>query len=485
MLYPNFVGGSASSSEPFHDGSQTINYFVEHAQGPGGKSREVLIPVPGMEAFAAAAVASTGRGSFAMDGRAFVVIGVTLYEEHSNGTLTNRGTVAIDGNPATICSNGDGGGQLMITSGGRLYVYDLTANTLTEIAVGFTATMGDHLDGYFLALDADTSTFYLSDLLDGTTWDPTQFAQRSIRPDPWVSMIVVGRYIWLFGEQTSEIWYNADSFPFPFAPHPSGLVQHGCAAPFSPKVLAGALLWLEASGQGQGQVMQAAGFSPSEVTTFAIQAGLTEAASMSDAIGDTYEDERGHSFYLLTLPGANLTFCYDNSESQTLAPAMRWTQRGTWISEESRFVAWRPLFHHFAFGRHLWLDRAGATIYRMSASLSTDVESRPIRRLRRPPALWQENEWVTVSSFEVHTAPGVGLTSGQGEDPQMALRISPDGGKTFGAERWRTLGKIGEFATRVRWLMCGRGRQWMPEIVVTDPVPTPIVGASVRLKGAA
>jgi len=484
MLYPGFVGGSASSSQPFHDGERTVNFYVEQGQGDGGKSREILVPIPGMASFATAAVASTGRGSFAMDGRAFVVIGQTVYEEFASGMLTSRGTVAIDGNPATICSNGDGGGQLLITSGGRLYIFDLTANTLTEIAVSFSATMGAHLDGYFLALDANTSTFYLSDLLDGTTWDPTQFAQRSIRPDPWVSLIVVGRYIWLLGEQTSEVWYNANNFPFPFAPHPAGLVQHGCAAPFSPKVLGGLLHWVEASDQGRGHVLQASGFTPTIVSTFAIHAGLNVSA-LNDAIGDTYEDDDGgHGFYLITLPNADVTYCFDASTTHNLSPAMRWTERATWIAEEGRYVAWRPLFHHFAFGQHFWLDRSGATIYRMSVDLFTDVEDRPIRRLRRPPALWSEGAWIVVSRFEVHVQPGVGLTSGQGDNPQMALRISPNGGKTWGSERWRSIGKIGEFEVRAFWMMCGRGRQWMPEIVVTDPVPTPIVGASFTRRAA-
>jgi hypothetical protein len=485
MEYPHFVGGSASSSQPFHDGALTLNYYVEQAQGPGGKSRHVLMPIPGMETFATPAVPSDGRASFSMDGRAFVIIGATLYEELATGTLTTRGTVAVDHNPATITTNGDGGGQLLITSGGLLYIYDLTTDTLTSIPVAFTATIGGHLDGYFLVLDVTTSTFYISDLLDGTTWDPTQFAQRSIRPDPWVSMIVVGRYIWLLGEQTSEVWYNADAFPFPFAPHPSGLVPHGCAASFSPKVLSGLLFWVAASAEGHGQVMQAAGFTPSIVSTFAVQATIATASVISDAIGDTHEDSNGHSFYLLTLPNADLTFCYDATTTQDLPPSMRWTSRATWISEDARFVAWRPLFHHFAFGHHLMLDRAGGTVYRMSPNVSADVEGRRIRRVRRPPALWQENAWVNVSSFEVHTQPGVGLTSGQGVDPQMSLRVSPDGGKTFGAERSRSMGKRGEYGARVRWVLCGRGRQWMPEIVVTDPVPTPIVGASVTLKGAA
>jgi hypothetical protein len=67
--------------------------------------------------------------------------------------------------------------------------------------------------------------------------------------------------------------------------------------------------------------------------------------------------------------------------------------------------------------------------------------------------------------------------------PQIALRISTDGGRTWGNERLRSTGKVGEYDLEVAWERCGSANGgWMPEIVVTDAVPWRILGAYFEAK---
>ena len=473
--YPGFIGGSDVTQSPLANGERTVNWYVERT-----KTGELaLYPTPGVASVGALGVSAGGRGHFYEDGREFAVIGQTFCEIDASGTVTSRGTVAVDANPATIATNGDGGGQLFITSGNNGYNFDLTSNILTQVRTGAT-TMGAHLDGYFLALDAPTSTLYLSALLDGTTWDPLQFAQRSIGSDPWIAMKVQGRYVWLFGEKTSEVWYNQGTFPFPFAPHPSGLVPYGTAAPWSPAVVSGTLYWLSSTEHGHGAVVAAEGFVPRIVSSFAAHWAHDQMEIVSDVIGDTYEDA-GHTFYLLHFLRANVTQCYDASPTLNLPTELRWTERGTWISETTQYTASRTLYHAFAFGEHRLLDRGSDTIYRMAAALGSDVDGRPMRRVRRATALPSDNRRAFVSLFEALLEPGLGLVSGQGSDPQIGLRVSPNGGKTWGNERTRSAGALGQYGTRTIWDRCGSGRRWMPEIVVTDPIPWRILGAQVAV----
>lgn len=399
MKFDAFIGGSYQSQAATADCERTINWYPELLQSPGATSRQVLYPTPGVEELSAVTV-GLGRAHFAMDDREFAVIGTTFYEISASGALTSRGTVTLDSNPATISSNGSGGDQLFVTSGGNGYIYDLTANTLAQIAaLDGKATFGDHLDGYFLALDANTATLYISHLLDGVTWDTgLDFAQRSLAPDPWRAMRVVGRYIWLFGEQTSEVWYDTGA-NFPFAPHPSGLVQYGIAAPFSAVIIGGDVVWMASTKSGRICVLRASGFTPEVISTYPLETAFGAYKSISSAVGDAYADA-GHTFYLLGFDLSDVTWAWD-SETKL------WHERGTWISGEDRYVAWRPRFYARAFGQHRMLDASGGSVYRMGLDLSSDVGGLNIRRLRRAPAIMNENQRVFYAALEVDLEPGL------------------------------------------------------------------------------
>jgi hypothetical protein len=475
MRFPGLVGGSSSPKSSTLSAARTVNWFVESAEDPDATSGSCLLPTPGVEEIVDSHQ-ELGRAHFFENGREFAVIGSSFYEIDKYGTLALLGSVTLGAEPATISSNGEGGGQLLITSGSNAYIYDLDAGTFAAVSdMEGKATMGAALDGYFLILDASTSTLWVSDLLDGTSWDPTQYAQRSIASDVWVSMKVNQRYIWLMGGLTTEVWYDAGTFPFPFAPHPAGTLPYGCVAPFSPAVAHGVLYWLAGSQSGEGMVLRASGFSPEVISTYALRTALADYSTLTTAHGDHY-DEAGHTFYLLTIPGdsAPITWTFDAREQL-------WTERGTWISEGRRYDAWRPRWHAFAFGEHRWLDNSSGKIYRSDLDLGTDVGDRVIRRMRRTPTLELENERILYAALELDLDRGLGLVSGQGSDPQVMLRWSDDGGKNWSSERWRSAGKIGEYNQRVRWNRLGSARRRAFEIVVTDPIPWRITGGYLRL----
>lgn len=470
--FPNAIGGSYESESPIVDCERTVNWYVEKTEVPGAKAKLVLYPSPGVDQFCTTS-GLNGRGMFAQDDYCLAAIGSTLFKVLSTQTVTSLGTIATDGNPATMCTNGDGGGQAYITSGDKGYINNIAAGTLTLVNAS-GATMGGMLDGYFLRLDAATSTLYLSDLLDGLTWDPTQFAQRSIAPDPWIAMAVNYREIWLFGTETSEVWVNVGSFPFPFAPHPSGLIPYGIAAPFSVKNVAGTLIWLTRTANGAGQVVAASGFTPQVISTHALQVAIASYDTINDAIGDTIE-MLGHTFYVLTFPTAGHTWVYD-------VTTQVWVEWLTWVSASNEYIAWRPLFHAYAFGKHLVLDRSAGNIYELSHEFTTDVEDGYIRRLRRFPGLTNELKRTFYDQFILYLETGLGLPSGQGSDPQIMLRASDDGGKTWGNERMCSAGAEGAYKTRAMWNRMGSARDRVFEISCTDPIPWRVIDAFIKVR---
>lgn len=478
MEYPNFVGPSYISQAVTADNEELYNFYVEPLEVPGATTRYALYPTPGVENLGSEG-SGPGRAHYAVGGREFAVIGASFVEIDQAGTVTVYGSVSSDGRPATICSSGDAGGEVFITAGTNGYLFNLATNTFSTIAaLAGIAVVGAYLDGYFFALDTALSRLYASELLDGATWNTgTSFTDRTIAPDPWISMIVADRRLWMIGTQTSEAWINRGLSPFPFEPDPSLFVEFGTCATFSVTLVDGAPMWLDATHEGQGRVLRLAGYTPEIVSTFPVTSAINGYDVVSDAIGDTYTD-LGHTFYLINFVDADVTWAWDATNP---SPAQGWAKRGTWISEQSRYSIWRPCYHAFVFGQHRMLDLSTGDFYRMSSSLTSDVDDREIRRLRQAPCLLNQLEWVFLSAFELDVEPGLGNTVDPGSEPEVMLQISRDGGKTWGNERWRSAGATGEYKKRVRWNRCGAGRRIVVRIVMTDPIQWRITGAYLEL----
>ena len=470
--FPLFVGGAYTSQSPIADDEQLMNWYVEVMESPGAVTKAALYPTPGYAPFAST-TSSGGRAIFELNGRCFAVINTLFVEILSNGTTVDRGTVVTDLSPATISGNGDAGDQLFITSGDKGYCYDLTSNTLTE-ELSSGSTMGGMLDGYFVSLNATTSEFQISDLNDGTTWDVTQYAARTIAPDRWFSMVVTSYgQIWLLGTQTSEVWYNSGTAPFTFAPDPSGLVPYGCAARFSAHEAIGSVVWLATSTNGGYQVVEASGFTPTRISTHAVEYAIAQYAVVSDAVADVYA-EQGHLFYVLTFPTAGYTWVFDFA-------TRLWHQRGAWDGSTSTWSAQQTDFGCTAFGRQLAVSRNDGVIYTQSTALTTGVDGGLIRRVRRSPAVFSDHLQLSFSVLEIFLESGLGTVSGQGVDPQVMLRSSDDGGKTWGIERSGSAGMMGAYRTRVRFRRLGASRDRVFEMSVTDPIPWRIINAFVNV----
>lgn len=471
--YTGFCGGGYTSQSVLAAQERTVNLIPERIEATGAWA---LYPIPGVTTFATVSGKGGCRALFEENGRCFAVVQDSFVELSSDGTVTTRGTVASPSlTPARITSNGDGGNQLFITAGGKGYAYDLTTNTLTEI---LSANMGhcDMLDGFLMALDRTDSTLMVSTLFNATSWPAVNHEQRAALPDPWLALRVLNQQIYLIGERSTDLYYNAGLSPFPFAQAAAGAIPWGIAAVDSLTKAGGSLLWLARSESSLGAVVQVSGSSAREVSTHALRAAIRryrETVGISDAVGMSYEED-GHVFYVLTFPAADATWVYDLT-------TQLWTERLTWLHAEGRYTAWRPYPHVIAFGQHLCGDRVTGTIYRLDAGSMLDTTGAYIRRLRRAPALFQDGQRFTVSRLEVHLEPGLGVSSGQGSDPHVMLSISRDA-KTWHACAPVSAGAQGEYGTKVEWTRLGTGRYFIPEITMTDPIPWRIHGASVAIR---
>ena len=70
-----------------------------------------------------------------------------------------------------------------------------------------------------------------------------------------------------------------------------------------------------------------------------------------------------------------------------------------------------------------------------------------------------------------------------GRDAQMWVRLSRDGGDTWGPEKWRSMGALGEHDRRATWRAQGLYRRLTIEANVSDPAELPL-WSEFRLEAA-
>jgi hypothetical protein len=86
-----------------------------------------------------------------------------------------------------------------------------------------------------------------------------------------------------------------------------------------------------------------------------------------------------------------------------------------------------------------------------------------------------------INALELWVESGVGLTTGQGSDPEILMSFSKDGGKTYSHTISRKIGKIGEYTKRVIWNSLGRfGREVCFKFEMTDPVKWSVLRLEAR-----
>jgi hypothetical protein len=483
-----FVGPTYASQSLNADAQRCINWYPESIESGQGKGATALYPAPGLALFATLVTGTPlggVRGAIALNGRAFFVAGALFAEVDPSGQLiaAHQGNVVNDGLPVSMAASPQ---EILMASGGIAYVYDLTSNTLTQVdalnnipvsGVGFS-------DGFFLALRSNSQQFFVSAPEKATSWDLSNTAIVSVFPDNVLTMLVDHREIWFWGVTKTVVYYDSGAV-FPFDVVPGAYIEQGIAAAASAVRLDNSVFWLGADDRGAGIGWRAQGYSPARISNHAVEAAWAAYPAIADAIGYSYQDQ-GHSFWVLYFPTANATWVYDVSTQM-------WHERSFRGAGKATDTAHRSRCHAFAFGKHLVGDWASGNVYQMSIPVAkgsgwsfADDFGNPIRRVRRAPHISTEQEWILHSSMQIDIEAGLGpqppLLDGSGNprDPQLMMRWSDDGGKTWSNERIMNCGQAGNFKTRAITRRLGRSRDRIYEVAATDPVPWRIVDAYLK-----
>ena len=472
----------------------------------------------------------------------YVVSGTGFYKLTGlNATPTLLGTVVGTG-PVSIADNGT---QLFIAANGPSYIYNEVTNVFAQITdPDFPgAVTVAYLDGYFVFNQPNSQLIWVSQLLDGTSVDPLDFASAEGSPDGVVGLIADHRELWVFGTDSVEVWYNSGAADFPLTRIQGAFNEIGCVSAYTIAKMDNGLFWLGTDARGQGIVYRANGYTGVRISTHAIEYAIAQYGNISDAIAYTYQQE-GHAFYVLTFPSGNATWVYD-------VATQAWHERAGFDSGE--FMRHRSNCQCNFGGNIIVGDFQNGNIYTFDLDVYADNGGiqKWLRSWRALPTGTNNLKRTAQHSLQLDCETGVGLNlypaydsenidtesgldlvaeyvqtflatqsgdtltteasdgfeplgqyelsdqdisgynlvtnsylAAPGYNPEVMLRWSDDGGHTYSNEHWASIGKIGAYGHRTFWRRLGmtlKLRDRVYELSGTDPVKIAIVGAELIL----
>lgn len=441
---------------------QRINLYAE-MQKDGEKTRMALYGRAGRSLFATFGD-TPSRGATVVGERLFVVHRGTLWEVNNAAVLTNRGTISTTSGRVDMVSDGD---VILITTGTNGYTYDLVTDTLTIIAdINFpqAAKTCTWLDGNFIVDQGDGDIFQISD--DGITWPALDAAAAESAPDGLVRVFADHGEIMLPGVATTEFWGNTGAADFPFAPVRGSTLEYGLAARWSLVKYDSSVAGLFRNRMGQVQVMRLQGYTPVPMSNPELDSIINGYSTVSDATAFS-RMQGGHPFYQINFPGAMASWEYD-------------ALTGLWGPVQYGLLGARDRgeFCLDYINRQRLFDYSNGNIYTIDPSIYAD-NGDPIRSVLVSRHFFADYNRVTINKLFIDFESGVGLATGQGSDPQVMLRVSRDGGHTWGNELRASLGKIGQYGKRATFPPLGTARDFVFELSITDPIKRVIVGAGI------
>ena len=444
-----FATMSAAGRDRSLTAERLVNLYAETA--PAGSGTPVVLrSAPGLAHFATVGQGPI-RGMATLGEVLYAVSGDTLYRVDGNGAGTALGPIPGTGKVAMA----DNGLQLVVLDGlGGGHVWDGTGLAPIADPDFRPAASCAFLNQYIVFGEAGTGRFFVSALLDAKAYNALDFATAEARPDAIVEVYAHRNLLWLFGERSTEVWWNSGASTFPFERVSAGVLGIGAVAG-SVAAVDASLYWLG----DDGVVYRADGFQPVRVSTHAIEATIRGRTGVR---AWACKDE-GHAFYVLgSDQGAAV---YDAAT-------------GLWHERESFTIGrWRADSHARAYGQNLVGDFRLGRIYSMSLDHHTDGGNALRRRAISAPVAAAEGH-VFLPALELRFEFGAGLTDGHGADPQVVLDWSDDGGRNWSAERWAALGRIGEYRRRAVWRRLGRFRSRSFRLTCSEPVPFAIHGVA-------
>jgi hypothetical protein len=379
----------------------------------------------------------------------------------SAGTMTElTGSTALL--PSARVTFANDANKAIMANGGQMVYTDLsTLTTVSDVNAPTVVTHVAYLDTYILANAVGTAKVFFSLPGDMTTWNALQFFAADGEPDNLLAMQVGFREVVMLGSTSVEFWFDDGTTPFSRV---DGSVQSfGISAPYSLAKVANTWMWLDNTRRFvnmQGRAVQYVSSPYDRV--------IQHYTAVDDAIGYTMSVE-GYPLYMLNFPTAGQTLVYNYL-------TQKWCKWGSWNTNTASYARFQGNAYCYAryWNYHLIGDPQGR-IHQLSRSAFTD-NGNPIRTLVRTGHINHGLD-ATKRSNRLRVKMKRGAGNSAVIDPQVTMRKRVDNGAQWTAERWASLGQVGQHEQYAMWRRNGIYKTAQYEFVHSDNSDFILVGA--------
>lgn len=442
-------------------GRQSLVNLLAEANADG--SYRTVKDVPGLTTVADMSASGAGRSNLHVNsGFIYCVVGGDLYRLNEFLTPTLLGSVGGSGR-ARIFSNGvPGDNQIMILNGaGAGFVYTNGGGLVPVTDPSFFATVaGDVLGerGWFVR--QDTNEFFGSEISDFTAYNPLTFASGEFNPDVVRQVVAKKSALWVLGGETTEYWQTINNITLPLRAVVGASKERGIAAVNSLAESGERFCWFA----DDNTVRMIEGNQMTKISGLDFELlvrgdGTAEFPGFSvtdDAIG-FFVDGPVHKIYYLTFPTEGYTWAYDFTTG--LEHQRESEGEGFWR------IGAATLFNNKLYAA----DLLNGKLYELDQENKTE-DGAIMRRRIVTPSIAADVDF-TLPFLELIME--VGQATDPADDPVMMVRYSKDGGYTWRDKGQVSLGRFGDYRTKVIMRQFGRvarTQDLVLEFEVTDNV---------------
>jgi len=456
----NIFGGYGKGLFPQFDTQETVNLYVETEKAQQNKI--AYYPTDGLVLAHRFSKSGRGRALHQFADKLVAVCGAEIYLIDEVLSENDLGTINTDSGLVDISSSDK---EMLIVDGANGWLYNRETGVFrlqTQPAFPKLPRSTVFFSDRFVAGYGETNEINYSEINNGLLWyGDAEFKLPFGEKVIGLATILGQSKLYVFGKYITQIWYDAGAPPpLPFRKELTD-IPFGCVAPRSlaKDTGLGFIGWLTQSKQGVNSVAITDGGKINLVSSPAIEREFENYSKVDDATGFIYKNSLGHIFYQINFPTENKSWQFRiNSE---LPYRDRWV-RLTYKANE-RDLAEKHTYYN---GKHYVIDYSDNALYERSINYYSADGIEINRNITTPTFRLPNNDNFICSFLKLRINVGESLDGFKETDafhgdtkPFIYLRVSHDGGLTYGKTILADIGKIGDYLKEVKFYNLGYGNQ--------------------------